>query len=425
MAWFRLIERIFVVVGFLLYSDAFIPLMKKGMGGIGLIEKLLYYLVPLLTFIFLAIYWRSVVALLVKEKFYWALIGFALISVLWSAAPGATLKADLNLSRILLFGIYFSARYTLREQVKLLAITFGVAVFCCFVFGMLLPTYGVMGMGLEMDKENINHTGAWRGIFTHKNSMGRFVTLGSLIFLITSFKENSRQYLKWAGIAAGVLLILLSTSKSSLIILVTLMLLVPLFRALRWNYSKSIPFIITILFSLGSVITLFLDNAELILGSMGKDMTLTGRTDLWSESLISVGEKPWFGYGLGGFWRGLKGESEIILQVMQWEVPHSHNGFIDILLDLGMVGLGLFVICFTAAYLRAMFYMRHGDRFEYVFPGLFLTFLLMTNLTESSFFRQGFMMLLFTVVTLSTHRVQDLKSSILPPSSELLDFKAG
>jgi exopolysaccharide production protein ExoQ len=425
MVWFRLIERIFVVVGFLLYSDAFIPLLKKGMGGIGLIEKLLYYVVPLLTFIFIAIYWRSVVTLLVKEKLYWLLLGFALISVFWSAAPGATAKTDINLLRIVAFGIYFSARYTLREQVKLLALTFGIAIFCCFVFGILLPTYGVMGRGLEMDKENINHAGAWRGIFTHKNSMGRFITLGTLIFIISSFKENNRQYLKWVGLAGGVLLILLTTSKSSLIILLTLVTLVPLFRSLQWNYSKSIPFVIMILFSLGSVVTLFLDNAELILGSMGKDMTLTGRTDLWSESLISVSQRPWLGHGLGGFWRGLTGESEIILQVMQWEVPHSHNGFIDILLDLGIVGLGLFVISFTATYLRAMFYMRHGDRLEYVFPGLFLTFLLMTNLTESSLFRQGFMMLLLTVVTLSTHRVQDLKSPSPPSGRELLDFKAG
>jgi exopolysaccharide production protein ExoQ len=424
MLWFNLIERLFVVIGFLFYSDAFIPLLKKGIGGIGLVEKLLYYLIPLLTLVFITIYWRSVITLLIKEKVYWLLIGFALLSITWSSAPGATLKAEINLIRVVLFGVFFAARYSLREQIKLLAITFGVAVLFSFFFGALLPKYGVMGMGLEMDKENLNHTGAWRGIFTHKNSMGRFVTLGTLIFLITTPSQKNQRYTGWFLTAAGVCLILLSTSKSSLIILGTLILLIPLFRALRWNYGKSIPFGIMILFSLGSIITLFLDNAEIILGAMGKDMTLTGRTDLWSESLISVGEKPWLGYGLGGFWRGLKGESEVILQVMQWEVPHSHNGFIDILLDLGIVGLGLFVICFTTVYLRALFHMRQGDRFEYIFPGLFLTFLLMTNLTESSFFRQGFMMLLFTVVTFSTHRIKDLKEP-LPSTEVLLDFKAG
>jgi exopolysaccharide production protein ExoQ len=424
MLWFKLIERLFVVVGFLFYSDAFIPLFKKGIGGMGLIEKLLYYLIPFLTLVFIAIYWRSVVTLLIKEKVYWLLIGFTLLSIAWSSAPGATLKAEINLIRVVLFGIFFAARYTLREQIKLLTLTFGVAVLFSFCLGALVPKYGVMGMGLEVDKENLNHAGAWRGIFTHKNSMGRFITLGTLIFLITSPREKNQRYAKWFLTAAGVCLILLSTSKSSLIILGTLILLIPLFRAMRWNYSKSIPFGIMILFSLGSIITLFLDNAEIILGAMGKDMTLTGRTDLWSESLISVGEKPWFGYGLGGFWQGLQGESEVILQVMQWDVPHSHNGFIDILLDLGIVGLGLFVICFTTTYLRALFHMRQGDRFEYIFPGLFLTFLLMTNLTESSFFRQGFMMLLFTVVTLSTHRIKDLKEP-LPSAKVLLDFQAG
>jgi exopolysaccharide production protein ExoQ len=422
MLWFKLIEKIFIVVGFLFYSDAFIPLLKKGVSGIGAIEKLLYYLVPFLTIIFIIIYWRSVVTLVIKEKIYWLLIGFALLSIAWSSAPGETFKSDINLIRVILFGIFFSARYRLREQIHLLALTFGVAILFSFIFGGLFPKYGVMGMGLEVDQENLNHAGSWRGIFTHKNAMGRFITLGTLIFLISSPQKN-KQYLKWIAVASGILLILLSTSKSSLIILATLIMLIPLFRSLRWNYSKSIPFIITILFSLGSIITLFLDNAELILSSMGKDMTLTGRTDLWSEVLISIGEKPFFGYGLGGFWQGLKGESEVIIKVMQWDVPHSHNGFLDILLDLGIIGLGLFVISFTATYLRAMFHLRHGDRFEYIFPSLFLTFLLMANLTESSFFRQGFMMLLFTVVTFSTHRGQDLKESILSSRDIVLDFK--
>ncbi|NJM75122.1 MAG: O-antigen ligase family protein [Acaryochloridaceae cyanobacterium RU_4_10] len=351
------------------------------------------------------------------------LVGFALLSIAWSSAPGETFKSDINLIRVILFGIFFAARYRLREQIHLLALTFGVAILCSFVFGGLFPKYGVMGMGLEVDQENLNHAGSWRGIFTHKNAMGRFITLGTLIFFLTSPYRKNKQSLKWLAVASGILLILLSTSKSSLIILATLIALIPLFRALRWNYSKSIPFIMTILFSLGSIITLFLDNAELILSSMGKDMTLTGRTDLWSEVLISIGEKPWFGYGLGGFWRGLKGESEVIIKVMQWEVPHSHNGFLDILLDLGIVGLILFVISFTATYLRAMFHLRHGDRFEYIFPSLFLTFLLMANLTESSFFRQGFMMLLFTVVTFSTHRIQDLKESIPPSRNVFWGFK--
>jgi exopolysaccharide production protein ExoQ len=411
MHWIRLIERIFVIAGFFLYSDAFLPLLKKGHGWVGPVEKLLYYLVPLLTLFFLIIYRRSVGTLLVKEKFFWLLLGLALASITWSSAHGATLQAIISLIRVVLFGIYFSARFTLREQIRVLAVVFGFAVISSLMFGLFYKNYGVMGMGLEMTPENIAHAGSWRGIFTHKNVLGRFMTLAAIVFLIFSPQKQQFKYLKWIFLSLTVLVILLSTSKSSLIILLTITSILPLFKSLKWNYNHSIPFIITLLVLLGSAITLFLDNAEIILNAMGKDMTLTGRTDLWNEVIRSISERPFLGYGLGGFWRGLKGNSEVIITTMKWDVPHAHNGYLDILVDLGFLGFLAFLLSFTFVFFRSIVKIRSGEQTESLFPIIFLTFLVMTNLTESSFFRQGFMIIFYTSVTLSTHQIKKAKEN--------------
>lgn len=70
--------------------------------------------------------------------------------------------------------------------------------------------------------------------------------------------------------------------------------------------------------------------------------TLTGRTELWSELLTYVGAHPVAGYGFEGFWGPMHTASVSI--ALGWVVPHAHNGYIEMLLDLGIVGLVLFVI---------------------------------------------------------------------------------
>jgi exopolysaccharide production protein ExoQ len=407
MNFLRLAEKIFTIAAILFYSDAIFSLLKQGQNWVSPVEKFLYYLIPCLTCLLLIVRWRSIVPILVKEKWLWILICIALMSFFWSADPGATFKADIALMRLVLFGIYFATRYSLKEQIGVLVWSFGIAAFLSLCFGLFIPKYGVMGMGLNMDAENKAHIGSWRGIFSHKNGLGRYMTLSTLVFLLFSGTGSLSKKLKWVGFSLSLLLILLSNSKSSAVILVTLMALVPFFRAFRWKYSMSIPFVIFVLLATGSTISLFLDNAELVLGAMGKDLTLTGRSDLWSEVLFSISERPWLGYGYDGFWHGIYGASEIILKELKWAVPHAHNGYLDIALDLGLCGLLIFSIGFLNVYLRSIERIYKSSTSEEIYPIIFLTFLFMSNLTESSFFKQGFIVILYTSITLLRHRKID------------------
>jgi O-antigen ligase len=137
-------------------------------------------------------------------------------------------------------------------------------------------------------------------------------------------------------------------------------------------------------------------NAETILNSMGKDTTLTGRGDLWPLVLQKIGERPWLGYGYGAFWDGLKGESAAIWYASGWEPPNSHNGFLDMLLGLGWLGMlilasGFFIISFP----RALVWVRQSKTSEGFWAAIYMIYLVLTNLGESTLMIQNDLFWLF------------------------------
>jgi O-antigen ligase len=97
-----------------------------------------------------------------------------------------------------------------------------------------------------------------------------------------------------------------------------------------------------------------------ILVFLGKDPTLTGRTDIWKLAVVSAMKSPLFGYGYRAFWTGLKGESAFIALMEKWTVPGAHNGFLETWLDLGLIGLGMVLITMVVAFRDAVNCFRYG-----------------------------------------------------------------
>lgn len=320
--------------------------------------------------------WKSSIITATSGKLLWLLLAVALASFLWSDVPDYTLRRSLVLVGTSWFGLYLAARYSLKEQLHLLAWAMGLAAVLSTVFALAFPSIGVMSS---------IHVGAWRGIFAHKNPMGRSMVLSALVFLLLAIGScRNRSLLMWASFGLSVGLIFLSTSKTALIILIAVLLLLPLYRTMRWKYTLAVPFwIVTICVSAG-VAMLLIDNLENLLGLMGRDLTFTGRTKLWSVVVDKISERPWLGYGYVAFWRGMEGEeSAKISRLINWHADHSHNAFLDISLNLGLLGLLLFVLSWLSTYLRAITCLRSTKTAEWLWPPIFLTFLLLSNLTES------------------------------------------
>jgi O-antigen ligase len=130
----------------------------------------------------------------------------------------------------------------------------------------------------------------------------------------------------------------------------------------------------------------------------GRDTTLTGRTDLWKE-LIKIGtENPIFGVGYGGFWIGNLGHN--LWQTFGWKPGQGHNGFIDVYVELGILGIVILAFVILATYKNIL--KSFKVNYEYgTFRMIFYFVILFYNSTESSFTKpSSFLWFLFLLLAI-------------------------
>lgn len=87
---------------------------------------------------------------------------------------------------------------------------------------------------------------------------------------------------------------------------------------------------------------------------LGRDATLTGRTDIWALLSDEVWKRPWTGYGYRAFWTVEDGPVFWVRQGTSWPVPTAHNGLLEIALALGIPGAVLMVTVYLRAMARAI-----------------------------------------------------------------------
>jgi exopolysaccharide production protein ExoQ len=382
-------EKIFTVIAFLHYAGGplFVVLANGASEGEAgdvnpdsPIINVIFLAIYLITFCLLLLRWKKVVPVIIKGGLIWPLFGLAIFSIFWSYSPNLTVVRVVALIGTMLFSLYLASCYTLKEQLQLFGLLFGIIVISCFFFGIFLPKYGQMS-GI--------HAGAWRGIFSHKNGLGRIMVISAVVFYISAITFQKQRWIFWGLLAGSVILISLSKSSSSVANLLILMGLLSILPILRLNYIFMLPVIIG-LSSVGIILyLLFIANATQVAGIFGKDLTLTGRTDFWPLIIDKIWEKPWLGYGFGAFWQGLDGPSAYVWNASNFKAPTAHNGYLDLCLELGLIGLSLYTIKFITSFQKALVYIRSAKTPDRYWPALLLSFMILSNLTESALILQN------------------------------------
>jgi exopolysaccharide production protein ExoQ len=81
----------------------------------------------------------------------------------------------------------------------------------------------------------------------------------------------------------------------------------------------------------------------MLYGLLDKDPTLTGRTDFWPYIIDDIYERPLLGWGFSAFFTGSNPAAETIFSEVNWSFTEAHNGLLQLLLDVGVVGTALFL----------------------------------------------------------------------------------
>src|SRR2546425_3035623 len=134
---------------------------------------------------------------------------------------------------------------------------------------------------------------------------------------------------------------------------------------------------IVALFSLG----LFVDSEEALIETMGRDVTLTGRTQLWAD-LLRMAADSWFGTGFESFWLGDRVKS--LWSQYLWHPNQAHNGYLEVFLNLGWVGVALLGFVIAWGYRNAVGALHRDPELG----GLRLAFFVVAvlyNVTEAAF----------------------------------------
>jgi O-antigen ligase len=82
--------------------------------------------------------------------------------------------------------------------------------------------------------------------------------------------------------------------------------------------------------------------AALLMGRTDQAVSLTGRVPLWKEIWRDGSRRPWTGYGYGAYW--ITDRIDDIGAELRWYPRHSHSAYMEVLLDLGIVGATLVVL---------------------------------------------------------------------------------
>ena len=322
---------------------------------------------------------------ILRRKALLGLMLWIVVSTFWAKNPGDSLKWAIELGTVTLAGIYCAARFSIREFLGLAAIGMGLMVGINFLFCLAFPHFGIQ-TGLQ--------AGAWRGLYIQKNTLARMMLFASLVFMSqlsvprameTPVKSHRRaQFWAKGALMICILLTVLSQSKTALLLIVGLFLFIPLCQTLRSRHPLALA-LLTCGALAGLMVALTLvGNYEAILAGLGRDPTLSGRTDIWEVMIDKIIERPWTGYGYAGFWHGKEGESIDIWYRSRDMPPHGHNGYLDLTLDLGLIGLGLFLSSFGQAMARSIVWLRRAGAGVALFPVLFLVAMMLYNISEDS-----------------------------------------
>ena len=371
----------------------------------GTVSRLLW--LTLLGFGLVIILWRAGFSWLLSRylnPFLLAFVVLAVASVAWSMDPPVTAR---RLIRVLTI-VFASTAFVLigwhaRRLQNVLRPIVTAALLGSVLFGLGWPD-----LAIHPDTTGVL-AGAWHGLANHKNGLGDIASVGLIFWFHAWLSKEARPLPALLGGGLAVACLILSRSSTSLVAGVfTLLFLAMLLRSPR-GLRPYMPYLVALF--IAALLAYSLALLHIVPGSSallspigaitGKDMTFTGRTEIWDIMSEHIRLHPYLGTGYGAYWTGATDGAasyEFILR-LHFYPGSAHNGYLEVLNDLGWLGLVVlmgYLASFVAQSLRLLKIDRNQAA---LYLGLFLQQAI-ANLAESRWFSP--LSVDFVIMTLAT-----------------------
>lgn len=316
------------------------------------------------------------------------LIGFIIFSIastFWSNTWTVTLHRSLVFTFATTAAVYWGVRYSINKFMRALVGLGAAILVASYILIFVSP---VLGTDL-----NPPYNGAWRGIFWHKNQLGNILPIFTLVSMIRFFSSdvhNGASDRMNAALLYVFSLIAIFFANSASGYVLVLLIHLAFGAAFLWlnirHLLRPIHYIITLVVVFVGVFGVLL-NLDFVFGLLNRESTFTGRVPMWAILFRDVfPQRPWFGQGFGTTWADL-GFRIQMRDLAGWGYPVmiGDNGFLDILLNLGVVGLVLFLLNYIKVWIDSVRYFLQELSLEGFFPFIFMIFTFFVNLTFSLF----------------------------------------
>ena len=238
-----------------------------------------------------------------------------------------------------------------------------------------------------------DEVGLFRGIHAQKNVLGLVGAISILagIWIRTTGASLSK-YWNTAYLLGWFSLLMISQSKTSL----GLILLAPAIalglRRLGRNFGVGVGIPLLVIFGLAySVFAItFISGID-----VGHDISnwihrigFTGRDGIWNFLIARFLERPWLGYGYGGFWDIGANAPNVRYGIgFITQINQAHNGYLDLLLALGVLGFATYLYVVIGFVTRLSAAERVSQNSTLALCWVFFVFSLLHNLTETTLAR--------------------------------------
>ncbi len=316
---------------------------------------------------------------------YWYIIAlpvFCLLSSVWSEYPVVTFR----------FGVQLMATVVIAITI---ASTTSARVFSRTLFGL----YSLAMLASVLFGDVRNDTGAWLGIYGSKNALAGAAATYVIICvaqILDSLASYRYRLLAVLGLMVGLMLLLLAQSVSALVIVPpSLFIMFSLLILYRLSLVQRVATLVFVSLGAALMIVLVIMFSDAIVAMMldttGKDMTLTGRTELWRIALELIAERPLLGMGYQAFWVQGHGPAEALWFTFGIESRSGfnfHNTYLSNMVEIGIVGILLQIVVLYGAAITAGLWALRTHRAEASLLFILVMMVVMVSFVEVPIFFQ-------------------------------------
>ncbi len=328
---------------------------------------------------------------------------YAALSICWSDYPFVTIKHWIKGIGDLMMVLIVLSEKSVPDAIKRVFTRIGFLLLPLSV--LFIKYYPLLGRKLTL---------SWTmepvGVATQKNGLGELcdvVGLALLWRLRCAYNDREDPKRKQRLMALGASLVMVvwllwaCNSMTSICALSMASALTLLLKRPAFRLRPALVHLLVISLLACTIYGLFFQSSGSLIQGLGRNPTLTGRTDIW-HTVLSVHNSRLFGAGYESFWLGSR------LQEMWQAFPglmlnEAHNGYVEILLTLGWVGGILLGILIATGYRNVFVAYRRDPDFGSLRMALFLAAII-TGLTEAAFRYMGPPWIVFLLATAAVPR---------------------